>query len=65
MKKASDYKIWLEELDKIFLREFFQPRRNFDDYNWFDEYDNDVSAEDAFAEWDAHTEHGTRSPNNF
>ena len=48
-------------LDKIFNAQYKMNHDDFDDYNWFDEYDNDVTPDDAFYEWKCITEGGTRS----
>jgi hypothetical protein len=32
---------------------------DFEDYNWFDEFDNDVSPGDAFDEWKCMNDTGT------
>ena len=52
---------WLKELDKFFMCFFGVKHSDFEDYNWDDEYDSEVSPQDAFEEWKSHTENGTRS----
>ena len=56
---------FLNEVDQLMLKEFGTTHRDIEDYNWEDEYDSEVPADEAFEEWKIHTEGGTRSPGNF
>ena len=58
----TSFDVWMSKLDSLMFEEFHKYHVDFDDYNWFDEFDNDVDPEDAFDEWKAHTENGSRSP---
>lgn len=58
------FRAWMRLLDRIFNRQYQMNHDDFDEYNWFDEWENDVTPDDAFCEWKAHTEGGSRSPNN-
>lgn len=56
----TSYDVWLSELDNCFNQEFAALHSDFPEYNWFDEFDNDVDAVEAFEEWKLLTECGTR-----
>lgn len=55
----SPFQTWMKELDEFFMAHFGMPHSDFEDYNWFDEFDNDCSAEDSFEEWRCMNEAGT------
>ena len=42
---------WMTKLDRLFIAKYGLTHNDFEDYNWFDEYDSEVSPEDAFDEW--------------
>jgi hypothetical protein len=66
MIASSDgYTAFLNEIDSYLMANFGMTHRDFEDYNWKDEFDSEVPAEDAFEEWRIHTEEGTRSPANM
>lgn len=48
---AKGFGKWMSDLNEIFHRYYGCTSSNFEDHNWFDEYENDVSPGDAFAEW--------------
>lgn len=58
----TKFDVWMSELDRLMFNAFRKFHVDFEDYNWYDEFDNDVTPEDAFEEWKAHTVNGTRSP---
>jgi hypothetical protein len=55
----TPFESWQRELDGFFQSEYGQNHSDFEDYNWFDEFDNDVSPGDAFEEWKCLTDSGT------
>lgn len=62
---SLEYARFLNEVDRLMMNEFGMTHFDAEDYNWKDEFDSEVPAEEAFEEWNAHTEGGTRSPANF
>ena len=64
LESSSDsYSAFLREVDRRMIVEVGMVTGD-TDHNWRDEYDSEVSAEDAFEEWKIHTEDGTRSSGN-
>ena len=61
---SMSYVDWLKKLDVCFFVDGLN-RHDLEDYNWKDEYDSEVPPDEAYEEWSAHTEGGTRSPANF
>lgn len=57
-----NFNTWLNEVNKLAIADVGRPVDDYEDYNWFDEFDNDVDPDDAYDEWKSHTESGTRSP---
>ncbi len=46
-----DYDEWLERLDEVFKDALGMHRSDFDDWGWIDDFDGDMSPEQAFNEW--------------
>lgn len=55
----TPFESWQRELDGFFQAEYGQNHSDFEDYNWFDEFENDVSPGDAFEEWKCLTDSDT------
>jgi hypothetical protein len=55
---SLEFNRWMEKLDMMFIATYGLNHSDFEDYNWFDEYSNDVSPEDAFHEWKCMVESG-------
>lgn len=53
------FDVWIKEVDSHFNSEYGMNHHDFASYNWTDEFDNGVSAADAFQEWKNMNEAGT------
>jgi hypothetical protein len=42
---------WMDKVDEHFHAHYGMSHNDFEDYNWFDEFDNEVSPDDSFEEW--------------
>lgn len=50
------FEAWISAVDKLFVEEFGMESICFEDYNWRDEYESEVTPEASFAEWKAYNE---------
>ena len=57
----SRFDVWMSKLDTLIFSEFGKYHNDFTDYNWYDEYENDVEPEEAFDEWKLITYNGSRT----
>lgn len=56
---GDSFEVWKKELDDLFMAAYGFGHGDFEDYNWFDEWDNDVDVADSFEEWKLLTDAGT------
>jgi hypothetical protein len=42
---------WLEALNRIFIKELQMGYTCFEDYDWYAEWDSEVTPRDAYEEW--------------
>ena len=55
---GDSFEAWKKDLDDLFLAAYGMSSDDFEDYNWFDEWDNDVETADSFEEWKLLTDAG-------
>ena len=57
-ENALSFDEWLRAVDKLFLANLGMGSEAFEDYNWRDEYESEVTPEDAYLEWTKYNEDG-------
>lgn len=52
----TPFEAWLAELDRHFIAKYGMSHTDFEDYDWWGEFESEVSPFEAFTEWKLHVQ---------